>query len=164
MDAELEAIVNGAKMAYDAPTVEIQYSEDGKRHSMMVSQATIDDAIRLRTESKSIRQIAQVLGVTNSIAWNMIQTGMKQHNAEPTDVLRQLEIQKLDNLEQAVLTVLMVNSESEDTNGQMRALQAVDRLIKLSETKRKLLGLDSPTVVETKPIELRLNGVDISDV
>lgn len=149
---------------YNSLTISILHTEGGKSYPMLVSQAMVDEALRLRAESKSYQEVARIMEVTTSIARNLVMHGLRDTPTESPSEQRQIELRKLDKLEQAALEVLWVAQAGESAASQTRALNAVDKLIKLSESRRKLLGLDAPTLMETRAVELVLNGVDVTSL
>lgn len=166
-DEVTSAFIQNAVSQYSELNISIMHSEGGRTFPMLVSQAMIDEAVRMRTrEAKSYRQIARVMGVTPSIVYNMLKHGLGQNAVESPEELRKMELEKFDSMEQAVLDVLWVDqaASEESATARGRVLAAINSLVKISESRRKLLGLDAPTIVETKPIEVKLNGIDVNDL
>jgi len=146
--------------AYNDFNIPITHKEGSTSYPMLVSTAMIDDAVRMRTESKSYKQIAEVMQVTAGIAHALVREGLRTSLQETTEERRKLEVEKYDSLERDVLEIFWRNKEGNSTQ-QLRALHAVDRLVAISERRAKLLGLDSPTVVEARPLQMNINGVDL---
>ena len=122
------------------------------------------EAIRLRVSGKTIRAIAKTLGISVSTAHADVRETMAEvakaarEDAE-TEIATDLE--RLDNALDVVLQVLnrgaMAGTDEGDTpddvfdgltEQQELKLKAVDRLVKLSEQRAKLLGLYAPTKQE----------------
>jgi len=155
-------------------------------------------AAHMRARSMTYQQVADELGVTKSAARKMVQRALHETLAEPAEALRQLELEKLDVWESAVMRVLerehlMVShgrivsrrtDQIEQRDGadvididgnpvyiwepladDSPVLAAADRLVKISESRRKLLGLDSPTkLAVTGAMRYELVGIEMDDV
>ncbi|MEU1372995.1 sigma factor-like helix-turn-helix DNA-binding protein [Streptomyces triculaminicus] len=130
-------------------------------------------AAELRGKGWPYRRIAEELGVDVHTAHQAVQRALKAIVQEPAENLRTLELERLDteldrlnNLEEAVKKVLekhhvtvsqgkvvYLNDQPLPDDGPV--LQAVDRLLKIDEqrrkngeSRRKLLGLDAATKTE----------------
>jgi predicted transcriptional regulator len=114
------------------------------------------EALRLRCKGKTYNQIAKVLGVSSGSVYNYISTALRElreQTAETAEELRELELSKYDAWQQAAEQVL----EQGDETAQ---LHAIDRLLRVSERRSKLLGLDAPAKQEISgslglPMELQ---------
>jgi hypothetical protein len=126
-------------------------------------------AVELRRQHMNYRQIAAHLGLSTSNAYQAVQRGLADTVAETNDEVRRQEVERLDDLARAALTVLtkthIVVSQGRvvlDPNTDEPLiddgpiLQALDRLLKIQERRAKLLGLDAPAKVEV----LTLNTID----
>lgn len=97
-------------------------------------------AMDLRKRGVSFRNIGRALDISGKTAHQYVTdalrtlaTELKQETAEHVT----LELARYDDLLQAVMPAALAGD-----------LQAVDRAIKLSEARRKLLGLDEPTKID----------------
>jgi hypothetical protein len=144
-----------------------------------------EQAYDLRIRGLTHRQIADRMGIATS----KVQTLLREEIANRLDPLKdqylQYELDRLDHMQQAVLAVIdnpgtvvhVAEFTGElDKNGarkfvmvpvlimdDKKILGAVDRLIRISESRRKLCGLDAPvrsavdvTVTETTQEDLEL--------
>ncbi len=111
-------------------------------------------ALELRRAGVELDLIARELGYTNASGpYKAIQRALRRTLQEPADELRAMEGARLDSLLSAVWPKAMRGD-----------LAAVDRAMRLSESRRRLLGLDSPQRVEHTgkdgaPIEIQ-NAID----
>lgn len=94
-------------------------------------------ALSLRTAGASYRAIAAQLAVSHETAFQDVQAALvniatqAQHSAE---ALRELELERIDT---ALLAIAQMVRQGN--------LGAIDRWLRLGESRRKLLGLDAPT-------------------
>jgi len=103
-------------------------------------------ALQLRIAGLSYRAIAREMDISVATAHGDVMDALaelaeqQQANAEQ---LRALELERLDTLALAASRILRVATNT-------MQLAAIDRLIRISESRRKLLGLDlqSPLIVE----------------
>jgi len=91
------------------------------------------DALRLRSEGLSYREIAERLGVDTSTAYRRVQRALSAVPAEDVETHRALELDRLDALQRAVW------DKAIDGN-----LNALDRVLAIMSRRSKLLGLDAP--------------------
>lgn len=132
------------------------------------------EAASMRSKSMTYQQIADRLGVTKKAAWDMVQRAMKDTLAEPAEAARQFELDKLDALEQGLLATLerkhyIVSHGRIILDGEAKLeddgfiVTASLALLRFSESRRKLLGLDSPTKIEASGgVRYEVVGVDMS--
>lgn len=104
-------------------------------------------AVHLRREGLTLREVADRLGVSVYTAWNDIQTAVRDIPKEEADLLRQQEADRLDNLQRAVWDDAIAGD-----------LHAVDRVLKIIERRCRLLGLDAPTRIEYPAADLDLDA------
>lgn len=128
-------------------------------------QAEADaEAARLRSRSLSYREIARRLSVSPATAHAMVARALAEIVREPADDVLALELAKLDNLEQAALSVLearhytvsngrliYVGDEPLDDDGPV--LAAIDRLLKIQDRRARYLGLDAPVKTEVRTVD-----------
>lgn len=103
--------------------------------------------LRLRCSGLSLRAIAARVGLSHTAVSNRITEALAELVTPAAEEYRQLEAARLEDLSRAAYEVL----EEADT-GELK-LRAVDRLTKLSESRRKLWALDMP-----QPIDVALSG------
>jgi hypothetical protein len=119
-------------------------------------------ALELRADGASYRQIAERLGVSISTAWTCVERGLDRTRREPADRLRVLEGERLDRLQDAAVQVLqarhVVVSGGKVVKGADGSplvdhgptLAAVRTLLAVQERRAKLFGLDAPVKVDAK--------------
>lgn len=101
-------------------------------------------AVELRVEGATFDQISIDLGCTRSAAWKMVQREIDEIVRDTRTAaaeLRALELARLDSALQAIWS-----------NVEAGHLGAIDRLIRISERRARLLGLDAPSrIAPTDP-------------
>lgn len=98
------------------------------------------EALDLRKAGLSYRMIAERLGVVHETARSDVLAALKQlseHQNTETAEYRNLELERLDRLQLAIW------KQAIDGN-----LGAIDRLLKISERRARLMGLDAPVKQE----------------
>ncbi|UOZ10530.1 hypothetical protein [Amycolatopsis sp. WQ 127309] len=99
-------------------------------------------------------------------------TESREARQDAADSYREMELARLDSLILKVNEILerrhyiyregeWLAIDGEKVIDDAIALQAIDRLEKLSASRRKLLGLDAPTMVQTTGVHLVIEGVDM---
>jgi hypothetical protein len=134
-----------------------------------MEQAEVDaEACRLRSRRRSYQQIADELGLYDkAAAYRAVQRGLAAIPQEAAAEVLRLELEKLDQLEQAALEVLerqhvtvshgqLVFHEGVPLVDDGPVLQAIAHILKIQERRAKLLGLDAPKRIEV----LTLDAVD----
>lgn len=125
-------------------------------------------ACRLRSEGRNYDEIARDLGFSDrSLARRAVERALMAVIAEPAAQLRTLELARLDLLLGKAWGVLqaehIVVSQGRvmahpDTGEPMRdhtpVLHAIDRVLRISERRCKLLGLDAPVRVEAITVDM----------
>ena len=131
-------------------------------------------AYELRLRGRTIRQIGEDIGRSHTTVHDLLREEI-HHRLDPLkDQYLQYELDRLDHMQQAVLavldnpgqihTVMEWQGEWEITEEGQRyrklvpvdvvivddrkILGAVDRLVRISESRRKLVGLDAPVKVQ----------------
>lgn len=150
------------------------------------------EAARMRARGHTYRQIAIHLGVDVAAAHEMVKRVLAETVAEAADDVRQIELERLDavlitldELRETVLGVLrrkhyafsngrlmyLGEEPLEDDDVALRAAAQLagieDRRVKVSESRRKLLGLDIPVKQEidlSGGVEYRIVGVSTEDL
>ncbi|MEU4574841.1 hypothetical protein [Nonomuraea sp. NPDC023979] len=131
---------------------------NGRFERTATTAARDAEAARLRSRGLTYRQIAEQLGMAGpGKAHEAVKRVLAETVADAAEDLRQVELERLDQMYQAALKVLegehyavshgkVVYLEGETTpladNGPV--LAAIDRLLKIQERRAKLLGLDAP--------------------
>jgi hypothetical protein len=113
-------------------------------------------AIELRRSGMTYERIGREIGFTTMAAYLAVKVGLEKSLREPGDALRELEVQRMEELLEAVWPL----AKSGD-------LFAVDRVIKISERRARLLGLDAPIKAEVTgpdggPIQSVVMTIDLS--
>lgn len=153
-------------------------------------------AAELRTAGWTYRRIAAELDMSVSSAHGAVQRVLKETVREAGDDLRALELERLDaelerltDLEDAARTVLdrkhvtvshgrIIHTADPDTGEEQPliddgpVLQAIDRLIRIDEarrkngeSRRKLLGMDEPTKTSVSgAVTYTVTGVDLEQL
>lgn len=110
-------------------------SETTPRRLKTAEQRSI--ALALRLAGATFEQIGQKLGITDSAAHKLVKKALADNATttnDQTDTLRQIEIERLD------MALLAIAQQVKAGN-----LGAIDRWVKISESRRRLMGLDAPT-------------------
>jgi hypothetical protein len=113
-------------------------------------------AMELRKKGMAYREIAQELGYGGpSGAHKAVMSALQKTLQEPADELRQLELERLD------LAAAAIASKVEDGD-----LGSIDRWLRISESRRKLLGLDGPARVDVTSggESLKTTAIDYSEL
>lgn len=88
----------------------------------------------LRKQGWSYQAIGEALGFSGPRAYQILQEALKELVVEPTEQVRQLEIERLD----AMLTGVMESAEKGDA-------LAISSALSIMARRARLLGLDAPT-------------------
>lgn len=129
-------------------------------------------AIQLRIQGATWQAIADELDYgSRQEACRDVGRALAEAREETADVAaeyRELELERLDALTRAAMEVLEArhvkavgtgeNMELLEDNGPK--LQAVDRLLKIAESRRRLLGLDAETENMAKPLHVIVEGIN----
>lgn len=97
----------------------------------------------LRLSGMTYAQIGDALGCSTPWAFKLVQEAFKDREDEPAELARGYEMERLDAALRTVVSILDRSTRDDSWDPEM-ALKAVDRLVKVSESRRKLLGLDMP--------------------
>ena len=122
----------------------------------LATQEKREKALDLRRAGASLRDIARALGVAHSTAKEYLDEAMADLQAaqnEKAEATRAVELDRLERLHMS----LWPTATGKDTEPETRN-KAIDRLVRISERRSKLLGLDAPqrqelTGADGKPIE-----------
>lgn len=112
------------------------------------------EAAQHRANGKSYRQIAEIMRVNVHTAHDYVQLAIAAVPVEAVEALRTIELARLDEalveaLRQLRMNHVMVSHGRiiEGVVDEGPKLAAIDRIIKISESRRRLLGLDLPVKV-----------------
>lgn len=103
------------------------------------------EALEHRKRGTSYRDIAKLMGCSLGAAHNYVTDALEELKAkvhESAEQLREIEIQKLDRLEE-LMKESLEQEEDPVARGKVAAV-----IVKITESRRKLLGLDAPQKVE----------------
>jgi hypothetical protein len=98
------------------------------------------EAVDLRIEGKTYREIGQELGVTPTRARQLVAealAALQKDTSESAEELRRLELDRLDQLQSGLW--------EEAAGGNLKAVGAA---LKIMERRARLVGLDAPTRTE----------------
>lgn len=117
-------------------------------------------AVEMRGRGHTYAEVAKALGMSHaSAARKAVERALVATVAEPCEQLRRLELAKLDTMAVAAWEVLdaqhpLVSAgrvmawDGEPLTDPMPVLAAVDRLLRISERRCRLLGLDAPVQLD----------------
>lgn len=129
----------------------------------IASQEKVAYALKLRREYKPWAEVAQLAGYADAgSACKTVSREMARRRAEMAvdiDALRDEEAERLDMLASVAMRVLntmhftmsagqVVERDGVPLEDDGPVLAAIDRLLRISESKRKLFGIDAPVKVE----------------
>lgn len=115
---------------------------------------------RLRLKGRSLRQIGAEVGLSHVYVREILERGYEERIYPKVDEARTMELERLDELQQAAWAVLERHHLTvshgrivRDEDGQAilddgPVLNAIDRLLRVAERRARMLGLDAPTKVE----------------
>lgn len=92
--------------------------------------------VQMRLAGASYQEIADALGITASGAYRAVKTWLDKTHSDTLESAEQLR-----DIENARLDKLILSAMPQAQKGHLQAIEVVR---KLSESKRKLLGLDAP--------------------
>jgi DNA-binding CsgD family transcriptional regulator len=112
-------------------------------------------AAALRSRGKTYRQIAADMGIDVKEAFGYVKAAMADVVRESAEAAIEFELDRLDMAHRKAVEVLarkhitVSNGRVVELDGQPLqddgpVLAAIDRIVKVSESRRKLLGLDQP--------------------
>lgn len=133
------------------------------RGTANLQERTIDDAendahaARLRAQGKTYPEIARIMGCAQSTAHTRVWRAIRAAPVEDGTQLRDLELARLDELTAKAWEVLLADHplvsngrRFDDLQDSAPVLAAIRELRHLSESRRKLLGLDAPVKHDVK--------------
>lgn len=104
-------------------------------------------ALELKAKGSSYPQIAAHLGVSLETAYRLVQTAASELDEESRELAiryRDIELETLDSALRQVFPILMGAGKGVEPQHRVAAANAV---VRISERRAKLLGLDAPTKV-----------------
>lgn len=102
----------------------------------MIAAQRRKDAVELRKAGATFQQIGDQLGITRMAACKTVNVALSKINDEimaQADTMRLLELERLEKLWQVMYKQAVQGNQG-----------AVDRCLKISERRAKLLGMDAP--------------------
>jgi hypothetical protein len=120
----------------------------------------------LRRSGATYRQIAAQLGISAANAHKRVTRSLDRTRREPADALRELELARLDALQEALTQVLgrkhvtvsggkvVVDQHGLPYLDDGPVIAAAQALVRVQESRRKLLGLDAPTRVDARVLSI----------
>jgi hypothetical protein len=125
------------------------------------AQAKRAEALTLRRAGASYDKIAAALGISTKNAYKHVMKGLaalKKMNDELAEQVRQLELQRLDEMQTALYAAALspvpqtaLDREGKPVivdSGRDQQLRVIDRVIKIMERRDALMGVNAPTKVE----------------
>lgn len=100
------------------------------------------EAIRLRIQGMSFREIARTLGIDGHAAFNDVRLTIAAEVSAAVDELRQVEDLRIKAIIERANEVLAAAGNTE------LALKALDRILRASQSLRQLWGMDLPVKVD----------------
>ena len=114
----------------------------GEKGNVENKAENMKKAYELRIAGLSYRKIGEALGIHHVSAFNYVKETLAILRAECKDLAetyRDMELERLDQVQAAIYGKVLKGD-----------VAAIDRLLKIQERRARLLGLDSPTKVESK--------------
>lgn len=122
-------------------------SRRGQTSSQAIDRAERrDSAVQLRREGLTLRQIAARLGISPATAHEDISRALADIPAESVEELRTVWGERLES----ATAVVMPQVEAGD-------LDAVDRLVRLTDRAAKLYGLDAPANIQVQSAQAEVD-------
>ncbi len=98
-------------------------------------------ALSMRCDGASYAAIAKALGISDVQAQRRVKRELRRIPKDEADECRAIELARLDDLTGRAVAV-MASCDPE------LQLKAIDRVLRISESRRRMLGLDAPTKVD----------------
>lgn len=133
-------------------------------------------ALDLRSKGYTYKAIGVEMGIDIKTAFEFVKKGQRAIVAEPAKRVVKMEEQRLDDALRRVMAILdgdhvmvqqgrVVLHDGQPLPDQELILKAIDRLVRISESRRKLLGLDAATKVDVEAgVKYEIVGVDPADL
>ena len=133
-------------------------------------------AYELRLVGRTIRQIADDMECSRTKVHDLLREEIKLREDPLIDQVRQFELDRLDGYQQACMYVLdnpgtpVIAIAPDGTPvthvivDDRKILGAIDRLIKISESRRKLLGVDAPVKMHVDVVETTQQDMELQEM
>jgi hypothetical protein len=130
-------------------------------------------AYELRLRGRTLRQIADDMGCSTGKVQDLLREEIKLREDPLVDKVRQFELDRLDGYQQACMYVLdnpgvPVRDEASGVLhvivDDRKILNAIDRLVRISESRRKLLGIDAPIKTHVEVTETTQQDLEIQEL
>lgn len=134
-------------------------------------------AYDLRLRGRTIRQVADDMGISPTKVHGLLREEIREREDPLIEKVRQFELDRLDGYMQACMYVLdnpgTVVLAPTGPGGDMmqhvivddrKILGAIDRLVKISESRRKLLGIDAPIKTQVDVVETTQADLEIAEL
>lgn len=128
-----------------------------RQHPVRVEAAYKQNlAMRLRIKGYSYRQIAKKLGIVNdnpeTAVYTLIRSGINSVRLDSAEEMRNIELTRLDALQ----VIAWAAIEKAAKRGDVRAVSTgVNSIVRLSDRRAKLMGLDAPVKYDLLMSEAR---------
>jgi len=150
---------------------------NGKYTRSLTTAKRDAEAANLRSKGYSYTRIAETLGYSDrGSAHHAVKRVLELTVQEAGEELRQVERERLDRLSEAAWAVLerqhvtvsngrIVSLDGQPLPDDAPVLAAIDRLLRISESRRKLEGLDAPTKTHVSGgVKYEVVGVSTEDL
>lgn len=152
-----------------------EHSPLGDNHPTVLAEKAerVAEALKLAQQGKTYRQIAATLGVALSTAHGYVKDALAAITAPAAADMRATEDMRLEMLWENLVEQLQPRTvEAFDEEGTPLTIEVYDEAPKvietarkLSESRRKLWGLDAPQAVEGQfSVSYTVNGIDPKDL
>jgi hypothetical protein len=127
-------------------------------------------AAMLRSRGKTYKQIGEMLGIPLQTAYSMVKRAIDDIPTEATVELIALELAKLDNHEQKYYGIMeklhqhvTLKGDIVEFDDDALVMKALEGLLKISDRRAKLLGLNAPVRTELAGVMVNVNVDDHSE-
>lgn len=156
-------------------TEEMRHNPQGDNHPTVLAAKAerVAEALKLAQQGKTYRQIGAALDVSVSTAHAYVKDALAAITKPAAEEMRSVEDMRLEMLWEQLVDQLQPRVvEAFDEDGEPLRIEVYDeapRVIetarKLSESRRRLWGLDAPTAIEGGiEVTYTVNGVDPKDL
>jgi hypothetical protein len=133
-------------------------------------------AYDLRLRGRTIRQVADDMGISPTKVHKLLTEEIRAREDPLIEKVRQFELDRLDGYQQACMyvldnpgTVVVVPGPGGELVQHVivddrKILGAIDRLVKISESRRKLLGIDAPVKTHVEVTETTQQDLEIQEL
>jgi hypothetical protein len=156
-------------------TEDMRHNPEGDNHPTVLAAKAerVTEALKLAQQGKTYRQIAATLDVAVSTAHGYVKEALAAITKPAAEEMRAVEDMRLEMLWENLIEQLQPRVvEAFDEEGTPVSIEVYDEAPKvietarkLSESRRKLWGLDAPQAVEGQlNVAYHLNGVNPQDL